>query len=269
MAAASTLVQAVAAGVAPTGQCGGNGGGGEGGAPPAGGAVRGAGARGAPALSLPVPRAGTVHHLPVGDGAGEDRVGAPGGAGGVGRGAQRAAQWWDAQGGRAGGTEQRSGAGQGCGTSRGRQGQAGERSEARRAPGKGTREGGTPRSRRQGTRGNGATRQKAGEGGWQWLHGLAGVPGEGIGMVGSRSPASRPSNCPIIPAATIPGDGDGVPAPAGVPGPAATGTRAAALAGRWDSVGGAGREGRRAQEGVGEVRGGGEEPEGEGDQGQG
>ena len=37
--AAPTLVQAVATGVAPTGQCGGTGGGGEGDAPPAGGAV--------------------------------------------------------------------------------------------------------------------------------------------------------------------------------------------------------------------------------------
>ena len=44
-------------------------------------------------------------------GAWEDRIGAPGGAGGVGRGAQRAAQWWHAEGGRAGGTEQRSGGG--------------------------------------------------------------------------------------------------------------------------------------------------------------
>ena len=39
VAAAPSLVQAAAAEVAPTGQCGGKGGGGEGGAPPAGGAV--------------------------------------------------------------------------------------------------------------------------------------------------------------------------------------------------------------------------------------
>ena len=45
VAAAPMLVQAVAAGVAPTGQCGGKGAGGEGDAPPAGGAVRGSGAR--------------------------------------------------------------------------------------------------------------------------------------------------------------------------------------------------------------------------------
>ena len=88
-------------------------------------------------------------------------------------------------------------------------------------------------------------------------------------MVGRCSPASRPFNRPTIPAATIPGDGDGVPTPAGVPGHAATGTYAAAPAGRWDSVGGAGREGRRAQEGVGEVRGRREEPQGEGGRGQG
>ena len=55
--------------------------------------------------------AGTGHHLPVGDGAGEGRVGAPGAAAGVGRGAQRAAQWWDAEKGRAGRTERRSGRG--------------------------------------------------------------------------------------------------------------------------------------------------------------
>ena len=80
------------------------------------------------------------------------------------------------------------------------------------------------------------------------VHGLAGVPREGIGMVGRCSPASRPTKCPTIPAATIPGNGDGVPAPAGVPGHAATGAHAAAPAGQWNSVGGAGREGRRVQE---------------------
>ena len=145
VAAAPMLVQAVATGVARTGQCGGTGGGGEGGGPPAGGAVRGAGARGAEAPSPPAPGAGTGHHLLVGDGVGDDRVGAPGGAGGVGRGAQRAAQWQGAERGGAGRTGQRSGggasrpagrragewgpakwthgqrgAGQGCVTSRGR-----------------------------------------------------------------------------------------------------------------------------------------------------
>ena len=99
--------------------------------------------------------------------------------------------------------------------------------------------------------------------------GLAGVSRDGIGMVGRCNPASRPTTRPTISAATIPGDGDDVPAPAGVPGHAARGANAAAPAGRWDSVGGAGREGRRAQEGVGEVRGGREEPAGEGGQGQG
>ena len=72
MAVAPTFVQTAAAEVAPTGQCGGKGGGGEGGAPPGGGTVRGAGARGAPAPSPPTPRAEAGHHLPVGDGAGED-----------------------------------------------------------------------------------------------------------------------------------------------------------------------------------------------------
>ena len=246
MAAAPTLVQAVAAEVAPTGQCGGKGGGGEGGAPPAGGAVRGAGARGAPALSPPAPGAGTGHHLPIADGAGGD--GDEGGAGGA---------------------EQRSSAGQWCGTGRRRQGQAREGREATRATGDGTGEGGIPRSRRQGTRGDGGTRQRAGEGEWPWVRGLSGVPREGIGMVGRCSPASRPTNRHTVPAAAIPGDEDGVPAPAGVPGHAATGAHAAAPAGWWYSVGGAGREGRRAQEGMGEVRGGREEPAGEGGQDQG
>ena len=88
-------------------------------------------------------------------------------------------------------------------------------------------------------------------------------------MVGRCSPASCPINRPTIPTTALPGDGDDVFTPAGVPGHAATGTRATAPAGRWDSVGGAGREGRRAQGGMGEVRGSSEEPEGEGGQGHG
>ena len=78
---------------------------------------------------------------------------------------------------------------------------------ATRATGEGTGEGGTPRSRRQGTRGDVVTRQGAGEGEWPWVHGLAGVPRDGIGIVGRCSPASRPTNRPTIPAAAIPGDG--------------------------------------------------------------
>ena len=73
-------------------------------------------------------------------------------------------------------------------------------------------------------------------------------------MVGRCSPASRPTNRPTIPAAAVPGDRDGVPASAGVPGHAATGARAAAPARRWDSLGDAGREGhRRAWERLGEA----------------
>ena len=83
-------------------------------------------------------------------------------------------------------------------------------------------------------------------------------------MVGRCSPASRPTSLPTIPAAAIPGDGDDVPAPAGVTGHAARGAHAAAPARRSDSVGRAGRERRRAQEGVGEVRGGREKPAGDG-----
>ena len=88
-------------------------------------------------------------------------------------------------------------------------------------------------------------------------------------MVGRCSPASRPTSGPTVPAAAIPGDGDDVPAPADVPRHAATGAHATTPTGRWDSVGSAGREGRGAQEGVGEVRRGREEPAGEGGQRQG
>ena len=93
-----------------------------------------------------------------------------------------------------------------------------------------------------------------------WAHG---GPREGIGMVGRCSPASVPSSNPTIPNATLACDGDDVPTPAGVPGRAGTGTRAAAPAGRWDNVEGAGREGRGAQEGMGQDRVSREEPEGE------
>ena len=74
-------------------------------------AVRGAGARGAQVPSPPAPRAGTRHHLPVGDWVREGKVRAPGTTGGIGRGAQRTAQWRDAKRGRAGRTAQRSGGG--------------------------------------------------------------------------------------------------------------------------------------------------------------
>ena len=94
-------------------------------------------------------------------------------------------------------------------------------------------------------------------------------PGKGLGWWGGVVlPAVPPIVPPFLPP-PIPGDGDDVPAPAGVPGHAATGAHAEAPAGPWDSVGGAGREGRKAREGVGEVRGGREEPAGEGGQGQG
>ena len=123
-----------------------------------------------------------------------------------------------------------------------------------------------------GSKGHGAAgrkRERARGGGWLWVHGLTGDPGEGMGMVGRCSPASHPNSHPTVPTATLPGDGDDVPAPAGVPGHAGTGTRAAVPAGQWDNVGGTGREGRRAQEGMGEDRGGREEPEGERGQGHG
>ena len=129
----------------------------------------------------------------------------------------------------------------------------------------------------KGKQGKGAGQQGL-QGKGQGRAGLHGVGGKGRGAMGrqgkgqgkgSCSPASRPTNRPTIPVAAIAGDGDDVPAPAGVTGHAATGAHAGAPAGRWDSVGGAGREGRRAQECVGEIRGGREEPAGEGGQGQG
>ena len=88
-------------------------------------------------------------------------------------------------------------------------------------------------------------------------------------MVGRCSPASHPTSHPTIPTASLPCDGDDVPTPTSIPGRAGTGTRAAAPAGRWDDVGGAGREGRRAREGTGEDGGSREEPEGERGQGHG
>ena len=82
-------------------------------------------------------------------------------------------------------------------------------------------------------------------------------------MVGRCSPASHPASYPTIPTATLACDGDDVPTPTGVPGRAGAGTCTAAPAGRWDDVGGAGREGRRVQEGMGEDRRSREEPAGE------
>ena len=74
-------------------------------------------------------------------------------------------------------------------------------------------------------------------------------------MVGRCLPASHPASHPTISTTTLPCDGDDVPTPTVVPGRAVAGTRTAAPAGRWDDVRGAGREGRRAQEGMREDRG--------------
>ena len=92
---------------------------------------------------------------------------------------------------------------------------------------------------------------------------------ERIGMLGRGRPASHPASHPTISTTTLPCDRDDVPTPTGVPGLAVAGTRTAAPAGRWDDVGGAGREGRRAQEGMGEDRGRREEAAGEGGKGHG
>ena len=134
---------------------------------------------------------------------------------------------------------------------------------------KGIRRKGTPRSRQQGARGSRAKGQRAEEGAWPWTHGLIGVPREGIGMTGRCSLARHPSSHPAISTTTLPCDADDVPTPASVPGPADASTRTTAPSGRWDGVGSAGREGRRAQEGMGEDRGKGEEAVGEGGKGHG
>ena len=108
---------------------------------------------------------------------------------------------------------------------------------------KGTREGGTPQSRQQGARASRAKGQRAGGGGSPWVHGLTGVPSEGIGMVGRCSPASHPASHPAISSTTLPCNGDDVPTPTSVPGRAVASTHTAAPPGRWDDVGGAGGKG--------------------------
>ena len=134
-----------------------------------------------------------------------------------------------------------------------------DRRAARGAPGTGTRECRTPESRQQGARESRANGQRAGECRWPWVHGVTGIPREGIGMVGRCRPACHPT----VSATTLPCGRDGVPTPTGVPGCAAAGARTAAPAGPLGSVASTGREGRGAQEGMGEDRGGREEAGGE------
>ena len=184
MAAAQTLVQVVAAEVAPTGQCGGKGGGGEGGAPPAGGAVQGAGARGAPAPSPPAPGAGTGHNLPVGDGAGED--GDEGGAGGA---------------------EQRSGAGQWCEQVEGGKGKQGKGARQQGLQGKGQGRAGL---HGLGGKGRGAMgRQGKGQGKDSGLRYMASpvVPGKGLGWWGGVVPPAVPAIVPPFPPPPYPAMG--------------------------------------------------------------
>ena len=127
----------------------------------------------------------------------------------------------------------------------------------------------TPRSRQQGAREIGANGQRAGEGGLSLVHGLTGVPKEGIGLVARCSPASHPASHRTISATTIPCGGDCVTTPTSVPGSAIASTRTAAPVGQCDDVGGAGREGRRAQEGMGQDSGRRQEAAGEGSKGHG
>ena len=290
VAAAPTLIQAAAAGVAPTGVRGGAGGEGEGGAPRAGGAVRGADAHGPPAPSLRGPEAWAGHHLPAGDGVREGKVGAPGWAGGDRRAGQQPVQRRIAERGRAGSAEQRSsggaprpaggrarewepakrtgrsGTGQGYGARRKQQEQAQwtgctrDRSGARGAPGKGTREGRTEGNRQQGARESRASGQRAGEDRWPWVYGVTHIPREGNGMVGGCRPACHPT----VSATTLPCGRDGVPIPNGVPGCAIASVHAVAPASRRRGVGSTGMEGRGAQEGMGEDSGGRKEAGGEG-----
>ena len=75
-------------------------------------------------------------------------------------------------------------------------------------------------------------------------------------MVGRCSPASRPTNRPTIPAAAIPGDGNDVPAPAGVAGkqPQAHMQQHQPAGGTaWGAQEGRGEEHRRAWERLGEA----------------
>ena len=91
-------------------------------------------------------------------------------------------------------------------------------------------------------------------------------PGTGLGWWGGVVPPAVPPIVPPFPPPPYPAMGMMYP-----PLPAYPGMQPQAhmQQSRWDSVGGAGRERRRAQEGVGEIRGGREEPAGEGGQSQG
>ena len=94
-------------------------------------------------------------------------------------------------------------------------------------------------------------------------------PREAVGLVGRCNPASFPASHPIISATTSSCDGDGVTTPTSVPGRAIASAGTAAPAGRWDGVGGAGREGGRAQAGMGRDIGRKEGAAGEGGKGHG
>ena len=83
-----------------------------------------------------------------------------------------------------------------------------------------------------------------------------GVPGEGIGMVGRCSPASRPTNRPTIPNASLPGDGMMYPHPPayqGMPPQAHVQQRLQAGGIAWGAQEGKGEEHRRAWERKGEA----------------
>ena len=86
-------------------------------------------------------------------------------------------------------------------------------------------------------------------------------------MVGRCSFASHPASHPAISTTTLPCDWEDVPTPTSVSGRAVASTRTAAHACQSDDVVGAGREGKRAQEGMEEDKGRGEEAAGEGGKG--
>ena len=156
----------------------------------------------------------------------------------------------------AGGAEQRSGAGQWCGTGRRRQGRAGERSEATRATGEGTEEGGTPQSRRQGTRAIG--RQGKGQGKESGLGNMGSpvFPGKGLGWWGDVVPPAVPPIVPPFPPPPYPAMGMVYPPLPAYPGmqPQAHMQQHQQAGGTaWGAQEGKGEERRRAWERLGEA----------------
>ena len=143
-----------------------------------------------------------------------------------------------------------------CGTGRRRQGQAGEWREATRARGEGTREGGTPRSRRQGTWGDGATRKGQGKKSGHGYVGSPVFPGKGLGWWGGVVPPAVPPIVPPLPPPPYPAMGmvyPPLPAYQGMQTQAHIQQRQQAGGTAWGAQEGKGEEHRRAWERLGEA----------------